>query len=44
MCKIDVVFCNAPDVADHIEQMIVGLREAAPDLDDDENEFQPYDD
>lgn len=44
VCKIDVEFCNAPDVADHIEQMIMGLREAAPDDDSDDNEYQPYDD
>lgn len=35
MCKIDVEFCNAPDREDHIEQMIEGLREAAPDDDND---------
>jgi hypothetical protein len=43
VCKIDVEFCNAPDLADHIEQMIFGLREAAPEGDSDDNEFQPYD-
>jgi hypothetical protein len=36
MCKIDVEFCNAPDVADHIEQIIFGLREVAPDPEDDD--------